>query len=138
MLRLIPAMETSKRLDEYVALWQKLEETRRQFREEGKLFCIRRVMQAWLGSQATDDLIWEVCFLAEQCGYDPLPLPALFPLPHRAFLRAFLVVTVFRRQSSSQLQTGRKKCGREVIMRLLDMAYSLAFPQSPPIRRYKK
>lgn len=109
---------------DYVALWQKLEDTRLQFRTEGKLFCIRRVLQDWMGSEATDDLIFEVCNHAKQCGYDPLPLPALCPLPHRAFLRAYLLRCLSR--------------GIEVRLVLLDRAYSQVFPQSPPLNVWRK
>ena len=116
-------MEQCMTLADYTALWQKLEDTRLEFREAGKLFCIRRVLQEWLGSEATDNMIFEVCNRAEQCGYDPLPLPALYPLPHREFLRAYLMVL--------------RPCSL-VRLSWLDRAYSKVFPQSTPLNVWRK
>ena len=111
-------------LTDFVALWNRLEDTRRQLRAERKLFCIRRVIQAWKGSEATDNLIWEICNTAELCGFDPLPLPAHAPLMSREFLRAWVAVT--------------EGIGRyRVKLKLLDQAYSQVFPQSTPINVWK-
>ncbi len=117
-------MEPCNTLAHYVALWRRLEDTRLLFRAESKFFCIRRVLQEWLGSEATDDLIFEVCNQAEQCGYDPLPLPALYPLPLREFLRAYLQVC--------------RPLGSQIHLPLLDKAYSEVFPQSPPLNVWRK
>ena len=112
-------------LTDFLALWNRLEDTRKQLYLERKLFCIRRVIQAWAGSTGTDDLIWEICNMAELCGFDPLPPPAHAPLASREFLRAWVAVTEGK---------GRFR----VKLKLLDQAYSLVFPQSTPINVWKK
>jgi len=114
-----------KTQEDYAALWRRLEDTRKQLRQEGKLFCIRRVMQEWLGSEANDDMIWEVCFAAEQYGYDPLPLPSLYPLPHREFLKAWITLC-------------HRGAGLRTNLRWLDRSYSVVFPRSTPINVEKK
>ena len=95
-----------------------------------KRFCIRRVLQSWFGSEATDDFVWEVCFntvVDEQqvYGLDMLPLPALHPRVSREFLRALVAV---------KLGIGMRK----VDLKALDRAYSAAFPHSTPLNVNKK
>jgi hypothetical protein len=114
----------------FVQLWQRLERTRQLFGMQYKRFCIRRVLQSWLGSEATDDFIWEVCFNTvvddrQFYGLDELPAPALHPRPSREFLRALVAV---------KLGIGMRK----VDLKALDRAYSVAFPHSTPINVNKK
>ena len=101
----------------FVQLWLRLERTRQMFGMQYKRFCIRRVLQSWLGSEATDDFVWEVCFNTvvdeqQMYGYDILPAPALHPRASREFLRA--------------------------LVKALDRAYSAAFPHSTPLNVNKK
>ena len=84
----------------------------------------------WLGSEATDDFVWEVCFntvVDEQqvYGLDMLPAPALHPRASREFLRALVAV---------KLGIGMRK----VDLKALDRAYSAAFPHSTPLNVNKK
>ena len=116
--------------DCFVALWQQLERTRQMFGMQYRRFCIRRVLVSWLGSEATDDMIWEVCFNTvvdgEQLwGLDELPAPALHPRASREFLRALVAV---------RLGIGMRK----VDLKALDRAYSEAFPHSTPLNVNKK
>lgn len=62
----------------FVQLWLLLERTRRMLGVQYKRFCIRNVLKAWFGVQATDDYIWEVCHNTvvndeSVCGNDTLP-----------------------------------------------------------------
>jgi len=114
----------------FVQLWLRLERTRQMFGMQYKRFCIRRVLQSWLGSEATDDVIWEVCFNTivdeqQMYGYDILPAPALHPRVSREFLRALVAV---------KLDIGMRK----VDLKALDRAYSAAFPHSTPLNVNKK
>ena len=114
----------------FVQLWLRLERTRQLFGMQYKRFCIRRVMKSWLGSEATDDFIWEVCFRTvvddeQVCGLDILPPPALYPRKSREFLRALVAV---------KLGIGMRK----VNLKALDAAYSEAFPHSTPLNINKK
>ena len=114
----------------FVQLWRQLERTRQMFGMQYKRFCIRRVLQSWFGSEATDDFVWEVCFntvVDEQqvYGYDILPAPALHPRVSREFLRALVAV---------KLGIGMRK----VDLKALDRAYSAAFPHSTPLNVNKK
>ena len=114
----------------FVQLWLRLERTRQMFGMQYKRFCIRRVLQSWLGSEATDDVIWEVCFNTivdeqQMYGYDILPAPALHPRVSREFLRALVAV---------KLGIGMRK----VDLKALDRAYSAAFPHSTPLNVNKK
>ena len=116
--------------DCFVALWRQLERTRQLFGMQYRRFCIRRVLVSWLGSEATDDMIWEVCFNTvvdgEQLyGLDELPAPALHPRACREFLRALVAV---------RLGIGMRK----VDLKALDRAYSEAFPHSTPLNVNKK
>ena len=116
--------------DCFVALWRQLEHTRQMLGMQYRRFCIRRVLVSWLGTEATDDFIWEVCFhtiVDEEmvCGYDLLPPPSLSPRTSREFLRALVAV---------RLGIGM----REVDLKALDRAYSEAFPHSTPINIAKK
>ncbi len=114
----------------FVQLWLRLERTRQMFGMQYKRFCIRRVLQSWLGSEATDDFVWEVCFntvVDEQqvYGLDKLPAPSLHPRVSREFLRALVAV---------KLGIGMRK----VDLKALDRAYSAAFPHSTPLNVNKK
>ena len=48
----------------YVQLWRKLERTRQMLGSQYKRFCIRNILKAWFGMQATDDCLGSV----PQCG----------------------------------------------------------------------
>ena len=111
--------------DCFVQLWQKLERTRRLLGGQYKRYCIRNVLKTWFGGEATDDFIWKVCHLCEQEGWNELPLPSLYPRPHREFLRAIVAV-----------RTGISFY--RVDLKALDAAYSIAFPNSTPINVNKK
>ena len=114
----------------FVELWRQLERTRQMLGMQYKRFCIRRVLQSWFGGEATDEMIWEVCFntiVDEQqvYGYDILPAPSLHPRVSREFLRALVAV---------KLGIGMRK----VKLDELDRAYSAAFPHSTPLNVNKK
>ncbi len=109
----------------FVVLWRKLERTRRLLGGQYKRFCIRNVLKSWFGYEATDDMIWEVCRLCEQEGYNELPIPSLYPLKHRELLRAIVAV---------RLGISFYK----IDLKALDKAYSIAFPNSTPINKSKK
>ena len=120
----------------FVQLWLRLERTRRLFKAQNRRFCIRRILQYWFGSEATDDFIWEVCHQTslllvkdEDCdpvyGWDELPPPKLYPRKHRELLRAIVAVS---------LDIGI----RHVKLKALDRAYSIAFPNATPINVNKK
>ncbi len=114
----------------FVRLWRQLERTRQLLGMQYRRFCIRRVLVSWFGSEATDDMIWEVCFNTvvddEQVyGLDELPAPALHPRVCREFLRALVAV---------RLGIGMRK----VNLKALDRAYSEAFPYSTPLNVNKK
>ena len=117
--------ELNNTQDCFVQLWLRLERTRRLFQGQYKRFCIRRVLKSWFGLRATDDFIWEVCFLCEQEGWDELPLPSLYPRKHREFLRAIVAV---------RLGISFYK----IDLKALDAAYSIAFPNSTPLNVSKK
>ena len=109
----------------FVQLWLRLERTRRLIQGQYKRFCIRRVLKSWFPGEATDNFIWEVCHRCEQEGWNELPLPSLYPRPHRELLRAIVSV---------RLGISYYK----VDLRALDRAYSVAFPGSTPINVNKK
>ena len=109
----------------FVQLWLRLERTRRLLGGQYKRFCIRRVLQSWFGSGATDDFIWEVCTKCEQLGLDELPPPSLSPHKHRELLQALV-----------EVRLGLSP--RKVNLKALDAAYSIAFPKSTPINVNKK
>ena len=115
----------------FVQLWLRLERTRQMFGMQYKRFCIRRVMQSWLGNEATDEMVWDVCLLATGHEYEPvygfdiLPAPSLHPRRSREFLRALVAV---------KLGIGIRK----VDLKALDRAYSISFPNSTPINVSKK
>ena len=111
-------------------LWRRLERTRRLLGGQYKRFCIRNVLKAWFGGEATDDMIWEVCHKAlvddePQEGWNELPLPSLYPRKHRELLRAIVAV-----------RTGISFY--KIDLKALDSAYSIAFPNSTPINVNKK
>ena len=118
----------------FVQLWLRLERTRRLLGGQYKRFCIRNVMKSWFGIEATDDFIWKVCRLASLaidennpvCGNDSLPVPSLYPRKHREFLRAVVAVRL------------GISFYKEVDLKALDKAYSIAFPKSTPINTSKK
>ena len=109
----------------FVKLWLRLERTRRLFGGQCKRFCIRNVLKSWFGGEATDDMIWEVCHLCEQEGWNELPLPSLYPRKHRELLRAIVAV-----------RTGISFW--KINLKVLDAAYSEAFPHSTPLNVNKK
>ena len=109
----------------FVKLWLRLERTRRLFGGQCKRFCIRSVLKLWFGGEATDNFIWEVCHLCEQEGWNELPLPSLYPRRHRELLRAIVAV-----------RTGISFW--KINLKVLDAAYSEAFPHSTPINVNKK
>ena len=109
----------------FVRLWRKLERTRRLLGGQYKRFCIRNVLKALFGYEATDDFIWEVCHLSEQEGWNELQAPSLYPLKHRELLRAIVAV---------RLGISFWK----INLKALDAAYSIAFPNSTPINVNKK
>ena len=114
----------------FVQLWRKLERTRQLLPTHYKRFCIRNVLKAWFGDEATDDFIWQVCRLAAvddepQEGWNVLPRPSLYPRRHRELLRAIVA-----------LRTGISFW--RIDLRALDSAYSIAFPKSTPINVKKK
>ena len=109
----------------FVKLWLRLERTRRLFGGQCKRFCIRNVLKAWFGGEATDNFIWEVCHLCEQEGWNELPLPSLYPRKHRELLRAIVAV-----------RTGISFW--KINLKVLDATYSEAFPHSTPLNVNKK
>ena len=109
----------------FVQLWLRLERTRRLLRIQCKRYCIRNILKAWFGGEATDDMVWEVCHLCEQEGWNELPLPSLYPRKHRELLRAIVAV-----------RTGISFW--KINLKVLDAAYSEAFPHSTPLNVSKK
>jgi hypothetical protein len=109
----------------FVQLWRRLERTRQLLPTRCKRFCIRNVLKAWFGGEATDDFIWQVCHLSEQEGWNELPLPSLYPRQHRELLRAIVAV-----------RTGVSFW--RINLKALDAAYSIVFPNSTPINVNKK
>ena len=114
----------------FAQLWLLLERTRQMLGGQYKRFCIRNVLKAWFGVQATDDFIWEVCHRVvvndeQVCGNDTLPPPSLYPRKHRELIRAIVSVKLGLR-------------ARQVKLTELDAAYSEAFPNSTSINVNKK
>ena len=117
----------------FVQLWRKLERTRCLLGGQCRRFCIRNVLKSWMGTEATDNLSWDVCREATLsldennplCGWDELPPPSLYPLRHREWLRALVAL---------RLGIGMRK----VDLHALDRAYTVAFPHSTPINKSKK
>ena len=118
-------MNIENNQDCFVQLWRRLERTRRLLGGQYRRFCIRSVLKSWFGGEATDDMIWEVCHLCEQEGWNELPLPSLYPRKHRELLRAIVAV-----------RTGISYY--RIDLKALDAAYSIAFPNSTPINVNKK
>ena len=109
----------------FVQLWRRLERTRLLLGGQYKRFCIRNVLKAWFGYEATDDFIWEVCNRCDQEGWNELPIPSLYPRKHRELLRAIVAV----RLGISYYR---------INLRAIDKAYSIVFPKSTPINVNKK
>ena len=109
----------------FVELWRKLEHTRRLHLLQRKRYCIRNILKTWLGTRATDDLIFEVCMRSRLEGYNEMPPPMLSPRDPREFLRAVVSVV---------MDIGM----RSVRYHALDRAYSIAFPDATPINVNKK
>ena len=123
-------MEIRNEKECYVQLWRKLERTRQLLVSQYKRFCIRNVLKAWFGMQATDDFVWEVCHNvvvneSQVCGNDTLPPPSLYPRKHRELLRAIVSVRL-------------GLSPRQVKLPELDAAYSIAFPNSTALNINKK
>ena len=73
----------------FVRLWLRLERTRRLLGGQYKRFCIRNVLKAWFGSEAGDELIWQVCRLCEQEGYNELLGISFYRIDLKALDRAY-------------------------------------------------
>lgn len=125
-----------------VQLWQMLERTEDYLKGNYKRFCPRNILKLWhsegifkasprggldgassLGG--LDGALWDVCHLSSLEGYEQLPSVTLYPLKHREFLRAIISVT----QGIGM---------REVNLKALDRAFSIAFPHATPINKNKK
>ena len=119
-------MNIENNKESFVQLWLRLERTRRLLGGQCKRFCIRNVLKAWFGYDATDNFIWDACrqitlLLDEDnpvCGNDYLRPPYLYPRIHRELLRTIVSL--------------------RVNLKALDKAYSIAFPNSTPIDVNKK
>ncbi len=109
----------------FVELWLRLERTRRLHLLQRKRYCIRNILKTWLGLRASDDLIFEVCMRSRLEGYSEMPPPMLSPRDPREFLRAVVSVV---------MDIGM----RSVRYKVLDKAYSIAFPEATPINVNKK
>ena len=109
----------------FVELWLLLERTRRLHLLQRKRYCIRNILKTWLGTHASDDLIFEVCMRSRLEGYNEMPPPMLSPRDPREFLRAVVSVV---------MNIGM----RSVRYHILDKAYSIAFPGATPININKK
>lgn len=133
MQQYIQHLEIENNRECFVRLWRRLERTRQLLWQQHKRFCMRRILQSWMGRVGTDELLWEVCMLMQLVlddedavyGYDELPPPSLSPRRHREFLRALVAV---------KLGIGI----RAVDLKALDAAYSEVFPDSTPINVNKK
>ena len=114
----------------FVQLWQQLERTRQLLAAQHNRFCVRRILKSWLGIEATDDLVWEVCLRAsrpgnEVYGLNELPPPSTHPRIHREILRSLVMVTLGLGKHNVRLHD-------------LDEAYHIAFPNSTPLNVAKK
>ena len=114
----------------FVQLWRQLERTRQFLASQHKRFCIRHILEAWFGADASDDFIWEVCGKTvvdeEQAyGWDELPPVVLDPRKHRELLRAIV---------ATRLGIGMRK----VSLKALDAAFSVVYPSCTPINVNKK
>ncbi len=95
----------------FVQLWRRLERTRLLLGGQYKRFCIRNVLKAWFGYEATDDFIWEVCHQATvddepQEGWNELPLST----KHTAlsFPKVHLLMSIRREPPSQSPQRGEE------------------------------
>ena len=117
--------------ESFVALWRQLEHTRRLLGMQYRRFSVRNVLKSWFGTEASDEMIWEVYRLATYnderpvYGLNVLPVPSLYPRTSRELLRAVVAV---------RLGIGV----RAVDEKALDEAYSEAFPYSTPLNVSKK
>ena len=117
--------------ESFVVLWRQLEHTRRLLGMQYRRFSVRNVLKSWFGTEASDEMVWEVCRLATYdderpvYGLDELPVPSLYPRPSRELLRAVVMV---------RLGIGMRK----VDVKALDEAYTEAFPHSTPLNVNKK
>ena len=109
----------------FVELWLLLERTRRLHLLQRKRYCIRNILRTWLGHRAKDDFIFEVCLRSGLEGWNEMPAPMLSPRDPREFLRAVVSVV---------MDIGM----RSVRYKILDRAYSIAFPRATPINVNKK
>lgn len=125
-----------------VQLWQMLERTEDYLKGNYKRFCPRNILKLWHSEGifkvsprgglegasfhgGLDGALWDVCNLSSLEGYEQLPSVTLYPLKHREFLRAIISVN---------LSIGM----REVNLKALDRAFSIAFPHATPINKNKK
>ena len=118
-------MDIANNQECFVQLWRRLERTRRLLRGQCRRFCVRRVLKTWFGSEASDDMIWEVCHLSQLEGWNELPPPSLYPRKHRELLRAVVAV-----------RTGISFY--RIDLKALDNAFTVAFPKSTPLNVSKK
>jgi hypothetical protein len=118
-------MDIANNQECFVQLWRRLERTRRLLRGQCRRFCVRRVLKTWFGSEANDDMIWEVCHLSQLEGWNELPPPSLYPRKHRELLRAVVAV-----------RTGISFY--RIDLKALDNAFTVAFPKSTPLNVSKK
>ena len=109
----------------YLQLWLLLDQTRMEFVEHYKRYCIRNILKSCLGAAATDDFIWEVCNRCQQQGFNELPSPQTDPRPHRELIRAIVSTTLNKGMCQINLQD-------------LDKAYSIAYPSCTPLNVNKK
>ncbi|MGM9697328.1 MAG: hypothetical protein ACI3Y0_01610 [Prevotella sp.] len=127
-------MQIEDNKDCYEQLWRNLKHARRLLWMQNRRFCVRRIIQSWFpfGIQqpsgrtlSCGEVMEQVCDLSQLCGYDLLPPPSLYPLPHRELLRAVVCVALDKGQRSIDLEA-------------LDSAYSIVFPRSTKLNVSKK
>ena len=99
--------------------------TRRLRRLKCQRFTIRMVLQLWFGPEATNEFIWQVCYISQLSGMNQLPAPSLYPRPHRELLRALVIVRLGVGASQVKLSD-------------LDAAYSTIYTKSTPLNINKK
>lgn len=107
-------MKIEDKLECYVKLWEKLDQTYREFDREYRRFCVRSILRSWLGRETPETFIREVCLRSGLEGYQLLSRPDLYPHKHRMFLQALV---------STTLNIGK----RQVTLEELDTAFTQAF-----------
>ncbi len=94
-------MKIENNKDCFVLLWRMLVPTKHLLRRKYKRFCIRNVLKEWFEHEATNEMMWKVCNLCEQAGWDELPSPSLYPRKHREFLRAIVAAINVNKKSKN-------------------------------------